>query len=67
MIKKKLSNETVEFLKNCRNLVDHAACMQLATGYRQKFNYGYFSLQLQRATKELGSEEDAKEIYPSGL
>lgn len=63
----KLSNETKEFLKNCRKLVDHASSMQVSTGYGQKFNYGYYCLQLQRATKELGSEEDVKEIYPSGL
>ena len=63
----KLSNETKEFLKNSRELVDHASSMQLATSYKKKFNYGYYCLQLQKATKELGSEEDVKDIYPCGL
>lgn len=64
---KNLNDETIAFLKNCRLLVDHAVCMQLATGYKKKFNYGYYCLQLQKVTKELGSEEDVKEIYPNGL
>lgn len=64
---KKLPKETKEFLKNCRELVDHSVSMQLATGYKKEFNYRYFCLQLQRITKELGSVEDVKEIYPSGL
>ena len=64
LLMKNLNDETIEFLKNCRVLVDHAMCMQLATGYRSRFNYSYFCLQLQGATKKLGSEEDAQKIYP---
>lgn len=64
---KNLSEETKEFLKNCRKLVDHAASMQTATGYKKEFNYGHYCRQLQRTTKELGSEEDVKDIYQCGL
>lgn len=63
----KLSDEAIEFFKNCRALVDHAAYMKLATNYKKEFNYSFYCSQLHKVLKELGSEEDIRKIYPQGL
>lgn len=63
-----LSQETIEFFKKSRELIDYSHSMEMATNYKPKeFNYSHYGLLLIKALKELGNEEEIKKIYPNGL
>ena len=63
-----MSNETIEFFKRSRQLIEYAHSMEMATNYKPKeFNYSSYGTLLIKALKEMGSEDEIKRIYPNGL
>lgn len=63
-----LSEETIEFFKKTRELIDHTQSMAMATNYKIKaFNYSHYGKLLTKALKEVGDEEEVKKVYPNGL
>ncbi|WP_300382684.1 hypothetical protein [Clostridium sp.] len=63
-----MSEETIEFFKRSRELIDYSHSMQMATNYKSKgFNYGHYGALLMKALKEMGNEDEIKRIYPKGL
>lgn len=60
-----LSEETIEFFKQTRILMNHSSCMSLATNYhKDKFNYGRYGDLLRKVLKEIGIEDEIKRVYP---
>ena len=58
----------VEFMKLCRELLDHAYYSELATNYHKGyFNYGHYTNLLHEIILEKGSEDEIKLIYPGGI
>ncbi|ATD55423.1 hypothetical protein [Clostridium chauvoei] len=63
-----LSKEVIEFFKKSRELIDHSHSMEMATNYKKdKFNYALYGILLQQALKEIGNEDEFKQVYSNGI
>lgn len=65
---RELSNDTIEFLKMSRELLDYCSSMEMATKYKPKeFNYNEYRYLLQNVIKEIGTNEDVLKVYNTKL